>query len=671
MSSGSILYFCSAEYSERVAAVIAARRSDGANCRTAVSAAEARPGDVCIFVADSAHVHEFALRMELAQSLGARTQHVSMAGEEARYVHKQQAYAAFAMPETPQQFYGTWYPKLEQYALRWQPRKYNGATLGVFYLLEGGSGVGKTCAVVSVLANVIARTRQCRVFHLCPSELEAAPTRQQSADNEHDGSAAAHIQVCVHAAMEHLRKVKSRLKPADAMFIAFFDDLEEVTTKPMTAAYLAGLKRLADIAASGPRNVALVGACNNWSPLVRALRNDTLGFAVERCEIKTPTALMIAACLQQRFPRLSAAVCKRISEAASGNFRIALHMAEYGADTSDEFRTVAPADYLQSVVLSVGSQLKKSGSSAMLFSSTDRVCDIDYGDETLMANYEALVPKIYAAPALGDCELEALETIARVNDYISVADVYALSQRNSHYAGRDGVDIDNQIKFALSVTAPVIELGLATSRGEPRRGVMLDRKNAKAWECRDTIRRVGDLVLDVQPTVDVARRGGKGVQVALAISAASTVSLKRSAHANRYLPAFEAVEYLLTLGQQPYVWLRQFGLSPQRAVDVMLFSLKLCDDCERQLRKTSAAEEKTSPEIPRLQLLPVDVPDRPPARVQKAASAAVGAPTDPAPTKTQKRAKAQQQRSNKRTAASAKLTDYFSAAKKPARIDRI
>lgn len=620
----------------------------------AVSAAEARPGDVCAFVVDSARVREFALRMELAQSLGAETRHVSLVGEETRYVHKPCDYAAFTMPDTPQQFYGTWYPKLEQHVLRWQPRKYKGATLGVFFLLEGSSGVGKTCAVVSVLAKVVARTRECRVFHICPSELEDKPTRQQLVDNEHhDGSATARIQVCIYAAMEHLRKIKSKQQPANAMFVAFFDDLEDVTTKGMTSAYLAGLKQLADVAATGPRNVALVGACNNWSSLVRALRNDVLGFAVERCEIKTPTTQMLDACLKQRFPKLSNADRERISHAANGNFRTALHMAEYGAHASDEFRNVAPADYIQSLVLTVSTQLAKNRRSPALFCSTDRLCDIDYGDESLMANYSTLVPKTYTAPELGDCELEALETIQRVNYCLSVGDLYATSQRNTHYAGRDGVDIDNQLKVALSVTSPVIELGLATSRGEPRKNVVLDRKNAKAWASRDSIQHIGDLVIDVQPTIDIVQRSGDGARVALAISAASTASLRRNAHANRYLPPFAAVEYLLALGQQSYAWLRQFGLTPQRAVDVMIFGQKLCEHCIQMLRTSSAKEEKSSKDIPRFQLLPVDAP--------QTSAVVVGNTSN----KRQKKTTAPATPPKKRSAASAKMTDYFTTVKKP------
>lgn len=626
----SFLYFCEDDDSERVQAIVDTRVKLGHKCRIAVSVAEAERGDTCVFIAQPLQMKQSSGRIALATSVGAKIENYSLESQEERYVHKQTVYSAFDPPKSAQEFYGTWLPKLDKFVCSWAPRNTKRGNLGTIFLICGTGGVGKTCSVMSVLPTSIGKSRPLSIYRMHPSDFDA---RTKGSDPLLLTSVDSTLSNCYYAAISHVQRIKSLEQPANALFIAFFDDLEDVTQQSAVKSYLNCFKRITALAAKHPRNIAIVAACDDWwttSPLVRSLRVDaeTHLFAVELCKITTPSALEIADCLGKRYNNLSdekkkrladvfgegdyLVALKRIGWSAGGNFRRAFHIVEYGSASSDTFRHSAPCLHVQHLVQTVAVTPGRNGKKSFddIFPCIDALCDVPFGAETIFSNVVGLVPRQYYSnrprptnPDYGMCrdnDLDALYDIAEVNEMLALADRYEMSQRNNHYSGRDGVDIDKQFLTVLGVTCPVMLLGLASRDGDSASG-KLDFTGTTARESRESMLKNVDTIAKLQLATDVINMVGNRRGQSLLAMEADLKSTKISRFGSG--PMMDMIEYLLELAKQGYLWLRRYGLVSNQAIMLILFAQQYSGEkkavelvkreCLQEEKKLNKSSEET------------------------------------------------------------------------------
>lgn len=632
MSAIEFLYFCTDEMTERVREILTARKARGDRCRLALSAAEASVSTTCVFVCETTELAYFEPRIVLARSLGARIETPTIARERAKYLDTQCQYAAYKLPKSKSELYAFWYGALERHVVAWQPNKER----AVLLLMCGSTGVGKTCSVRSVLPNTLSATRYCKVRAVCASDVDTEDVEPTSA-----------LTNLRHFVAEHLRLIRSKQLPADAMVVAFFDDLEDVSGKRAATAYFSCIQAIAAMAREHPRNIAMVATCDNWyssSPVVARMRKEesTLPFVVQRLEIGEPEVSLVEACLKHHYPRRSDVDLARIARQANGDFRLAHHMVEFGCASGDEFRSAAPCEHVRTLVRKTAdlNRARKAGVKVnrvtglslpqSLFQEIDRSADIDYGDETLYANAVALVPTNYGKS--GDWnQLEALSVLGETLDFLSHADRYDTSRLATNYAGRDALDIDKSIHTALAVTCPSITLGLATERGRNASN-KLDYKGTTARSTRDAQRSNYATLRDVLPTLDMPARGLRG---AVANDAQCHAHVTPSNGA--FLLEFDRLLYVKALAAQGYLWLRKYGLNEDQATALVRYSLELIDKRASASAKTTCAE------------------------LERESQKAVAKTTESTITKkpaTKKRA-------------SAKMTDFFTSVEKKAKPTRV
>lgn len=645
-------YFALAD-AARLEALVAARRAAGTDCAVARSLADADADTVCVFIAPPGRLAEMAESIGQAAERGARIETPTLDGEERRYCTPPAPQTA---PRSAAEFCGLWYTELERHCAAWEPTGGRGA----LFLICGPTGVGKTCAVETTLVAALA-TRPCRVLSVCPADCPPPPTTGRVAEQSADAtlgalvaaddalrqSAAGCLALAAAAAAEHCRRVSVGELPPTALLVVHLDDLQDVTDRRSADAVIAGLGRVAAVAAARPRNVALVGACDTWysaSPVVRALRTGrALPFDVRRC-IVPPLALdSVVRRLHTCFPARSYAANAATAARADGNMWRAMREAAYGpTDEADRVDQRAACQRVQSLVRTAAGWRAAGRRRGALFAALEADADIDYGADAIAANYLALVPAPHSAPRTPREALiveQSLDALAAAADLLSVADVYDEHRRSVHYAGRDGVDIDRQLTIALGIVGPCTALGVrpgglahALSADRLVFGDAGDRAARLAAEANS------HLLADVRwQTMLLAARPTDG---ALVLSAAAEWHGAARTASTRAQVTIDDIERAAAIGAHGLEWTRRAGLTKEDAVRVVVYARRLADaptaaDVEREY--AAAARARPAAFAPRIVAAGRTAsqhkrpatrapPAEPPAR-RRAAAAAAADPT--------------------------------------------
>lgn len=606
---------------DRVRAVVAARNTKQVPCRLAVSAGEAGPRTLCTFV--SARPHELDGAAAIARSLGAPTEMTTLADEERAIARRRAPHDRFA-PRSEAEFAGLWFSKLEQHVCAFDPKR----RANVF-LICGPSGVGKTCSVETLLPSKVGvQKRVCRVFSVYPDDLDRnadAAAESRSSKKRKGGAAAAapndeaSTTEAYDAALEHCRRVKCGELPADALLVLFYDDVDCVENRAAAKRVVADWLGVGRLQKTYARNVALVASCTDYyetAPLVHTMRTDkALGVDVTLCKVPPLTHDQLLRRLHQCYPELTYDRKNKIAQNASGNMWAALHAAEFGGALApmDRENVDASAQRVRELVRTTALSIGRTGAQRSVVASiggvmpkrsafvdADLHADIDYGADAIMSNYAALVPRANRQRnADYDC-LEALEQTMRVSEMLGEADLYDMHRRNEHYAGRDGVDIDEQISRALNVVSPCVALALATSRAERPADGKLVFVDEHARACRDTLERNSALTIDMATQFALIARLGRDAPLVLAADAAwrrapssTTTTAPQTKRQQRLCPAanaMEALELITFVGERGLEYARIIGLSDRDAVRVGAFASEL--KSSRKTIATVAAEYK-------------------------------------------------------------------------------
>lgn len=518
---------------ERLAALVAAGVARGESCAVGVSAGQGAPGVECVFLPLAT---EFDDAMRKAHSLGATVRLSSFAAEARRRETPTHVVAHRFAPQTPAEFVGAWYARLEQHVRTWVPTNGRGALV----LLHGPTGTGKTCAVELLGARIV------------PVAVEEESCWWTAA-----------------------RTIAEHCRTASTLAVAHLDDLHQVDKTP---AALAGLTELAALAAKYPRKVALVAAADSLysGPLMRDLRTKTLPFDVVPIKIDALKPYEIAGRIKACFPRLTAQRVTEIGTQAGGSMWSALHLAEFGSTGQVDLNDMrAPCDRLQSFVgtISRGVCAGEKG----LFEQIDRQADLDYGAEWIMANYGALtrplppVRDTAGRDVLGRAEhLARMEGLAECADLISLADCYEFDQRSTGYAGGDGVDTDKRMVTALGITGPCIALGIAAGG----RGLGRDKAyRTKTYDAMQVLQTNCETLLSVRYQLDVLASRADGKLVLSADAEWYRPERQRRA----CLFSIDTVERVAAYGQRGLEFCREVGLVKEDALRVVGFARELTD----------------------------------------------------------------------------------------------
>lgn len=595
------LYFTLDEYRTRVLAVIAKRRSSGHDCFMAKKIDEVTRDTLCVFVAPLDRLCELDTLIDQARRTGARIETPSPEGEERMYSEKNtESVHNRCVPKKRAEFIGEWYSKLERHVCDADPG------ICKLFLICGPSGVGKTCAVESVLVNQVSLARPIYVFSIRPSEFvnEGATPKASdakstqsiedsiAADDEQRATPAGCVGVAVRRAYEHCRRVKSGELPSRAMLVLHFDDLEDVDGFANAKAVLSGLNVLARVVAANTQNLSIVASCDSWyskAPIVSLLRTgkgkttkrsrateEQFEFSVDTCIVTLPSPDAIARRIHACYPLLPYVNTAEIANRCRGNMWSALFMAEYGGivGLGDKDDQRAPCERVLSLVTTTAQALqnRKKGT---LFGQVEDAADIDYAGDVIYGNLLALVPPLAGKPKTSRDEafvMSSLDAMSESLEFLSVGDLYGHSQRNSHYAGRDGVDIDKQFLTALETVAPCITLALrsADARNIPLNKSRLDFTATKARETKETAQQTIETVLDLRPKIDLLSRRPADGELILACedewqSAFEPEVKQKALHTNMQLPMDDfATVYVFAM--RGLAWCRAAGLTQEESI---------------------------------------------------------------------------------------------------------
>lgn len=490
------LYF-SLTLKREIIDLVRRRNAAGLVCEIGICAGQARKGMRCTFVVPQDLSAELDPELMTAASLGAGVEKTTLQEEERKLAcHSSSMLHRFA-PKKADEFIGFWFSRLEHHVCAWDVKR-----TPVVFLICGPAGVGKTCAAEVVLPLKLGK-RYCKVYTVAPEELD---DERQINDLK---IAAGQTTDAYDTALEHCRRVKTGQLPKDAMFIAFYDDIDMITSSSDATRVKNDFAKIGKLTKQFPTNVSLVAACTNWysrSTLVRSLRTDkATGFVVDVCNVAPLSVDSIMRRLKQCFADMPLDKISEIAHAAGGNMWAALHTADFQrlqVPLKQRERTaisVMDRENNQAACAQIVDLVRIKRTKRSMFSTIDLRADIDYATDAIFANYSALVPTSNRQRTSDHDILRAMETIADVVDMLGVGDLYNSHQRDGNFAGHDGVDTDKQISTALSVTVPCVRLSLATaaaSRPASGRMIYVDEK-AKMY--RETSARTSDLLAVVVP----------------------------------------------------------------------------------------------------------------------------------------------------------------------------
>ena len=562
------LYF-SLSLKQQTIDLVRRRTAAGLLCEIGISAGQARKGTLCTFVVPPDLSSELDPEFSTAASLGANVEKTTLEEEERKLAcHSSSVLHRFA-PKKADEFMGFWFSRLEHHVCAWDVKK-----TPVVFLICGPPGVGKTCSVEVVLPLKLGK-RYCKVYTVAPEELDDA---RQIKDSK---NAAGETTDAYDAALEHCRRVKTGQLPKDAMFIAFYDDIDMLTTRSDASLVKNDFVKIGKLTKKFPMNVSLVASCTNWyskSPLVLSLRTEKpSGFDVDVCKINPLMPDWILRRLNQLFVNIPLAKKTEIAHAAGGNMWSAIHAADFyrlqvplkqrqDKPIEDDPIAVMDNETNKAAAAQIVDLVRIRRTKKSMFSEIDLQADIDYGSDAIFANYDALVPTSNRQQSVDRDNLVALETIADVVDMLGVGDLYNSHQRGEHFAGHDGVDTDKQISTALNITVPCARLSLATaaaSRPAVGRMVYVDEK-AKLY--REKSANTSEILADIVPQLRFMEWRPHNIALALESWRLQTGSRELASR------SIDWVEQLMYMGKRGMEFLYNVGFGKEDVIRLIWFA---------------------------------------------------------------------------------------------------